>query len=322
MKNKFIFINLITLSRILALGLLFIEDQAYILLTAIYVAFSDFLDGFLARRWNLKSTFGAKFDQYADKIVALTFMLFFLYNKQISILYIGIVILRELLTTFFRHWKLISSESNFFGKAKSFFLYSLFVLLSINMLFKSVFFEIKMIIMVLVVIFSWLSFVISFIENKSSIAFFVGTSCYTALVFKKAPGTVTSFLAFVIFFIALNTISIEYKICIAITLLIFHFSYFKSFLENIESGNDDPKLYTLDETIAISFAWLILSDLTLMETLAMFFLFRFFDILKPLGIKSLENNLRLTAAFRNVIDDFLAISYSIGIFIIIQLYVR
>ena len=104
-------------------------------------------------------------------------------------------------------------------------------------------------------------------------------------------------------------------------MIIFHFSYYKKFLERINSINDDPGIYTLDETLAIILAWIYFGKIEIINLIILFVLFRFFDILKVLGIRAIEKQLSLSAEFRNIADDILAIFYASLILIIFQKYV-
>jgi cardiolipin synthase len=65
--------NYITISRILACPLLtyaVATDMKVTALTGVILfAFSDWLDGFLAKRWNQQTTFGAALDPLADKFM-------------------------------------------------------------------------------------------------------------------------------------------------------------------------------------------------------------------------------------------------------------
>ena len=84
--GKYIFVNLVTLLSVF-LGLISIwilfGGNFYLSLGIATLAFcSDSLDGYLARRWNAQTTFGAIFDSISDLVVyviypALVFYLFF-----------------------------------------------------------------------------------------------------------------------------------------------------------------------------------------------------------------------------------------------------
>jgi phosphatidylglycerophosphate synthase len=319
--SKTIFVNLITLSRILILvPMVFLGSKNQIIYTAIWVAFSDFIDGFLARKWGVVTSFGTKLDQNIDKLVSLIFILFFMQLQQLSLFFVILVLLREFLIVIFRYYNWSNIQSNFIGKAKTFFLYILFVFLSSQHLFTSFILDIKTLFMVLVIVSSWLSFILTITKINSQAIYFIGTTALSALFIKKASGTISSFFAFVLFFILLKSLGIEYKIGLLIMLLIFHFSYYDAFILNTKSPNDDPSIYTLDETIAIIVAWVFLGELYIINLIFLFSLFRFFDIYKFLGIRAIEKNLRWSKAFRNLADDLLSIFYVILIFILFQQY--
>lgn len=142
--------------------------------------------------------------------------------------------------------------------------------------------------------------------------YFFGTTLYSALLFKKAPGTATSLVVFGILHFVPQA-GFEIKISIFILSIITHFFCFSYFTERYKV--DDPSIYTLDETCAILF---INCFINLHEHfIEGFLLFRFFDIVKPLGIKRVEKLPNVSAAFRNVGDDIIAALYTL---IIITLY--
>ena len=320
-KIEFLLVNLITLSRIsLAPFIIFIDSKNLILFTAIWVAFSDFLDGFLARKWNVFTSFGTKFDQFADKIASLFFLFYFLQQKQLSIFFASLVLLRELLIVIFRYYKYSYTQSNFISKTKTFFLYILFIFLSSQHIFASLGFDIKRTLQFLVIVSSWISFLLTIKKIKAPLVYFIGTSGLSATIVKKVPGTISSFVACILFFILLKSLCIEYKIAILVILFIFHFSYYNFFLKQIKSINDDPNVYTIDETLAIVMAWIYLGELNLINLIFLFILFRFFDIFKPLGIRSIEKQLNWPPVFRNLADDVLAIFYALLILFITQQY--
>ena len=70
--------NLITIARLAALpfaaSALLLGDQPLTLALVGFIALSDWLDGFLARRWNAQSAFGAAMDPIADKLTQFTLL--------------------------------------------------------------------------------------------------------------------------------------------------------------------------------------------------------------------------------------------------------
>lgn len=68
--------NLITYSRLMAIifGFWFYNSAIFMALLSLYVCFSDYLDGYIARKMNLTSDFGANLDHIADKIAAAFFL--------------------------------------------------------------------------------------------------------------------------------------------------------------------------------------------------------------------------------------------------------
>jgi len=317
LRTKVHFINFITISRILILvPITFIGTKNIIFYSTLWIGFSDFLDGFLARKWDVSNSFGKKLDQYADKIVGIFFLFYFIQQKQLSLFFVGLLLSREIIILIYRHYQWVSDESNFIGKSKTFFMYIMFIFLSCEHHFNTFNLDIKTIILFLVLVSSWSSFILSFTTITAPLVYFVGTTGFSALLIKKAPGTISSFFACILFFVFLKSTEIEYKIGLIIMFSIFHFSYFKQFLLQTKSSNEDPSFYTLDEMMAIMAAWVCLGELNTIFVFILFALFRLFDILKPFGIKLIENEKRCSPAFRNIADDILAILYVILIFVI------
>ena len=71
--------NILTLSRLLITPLLIYLGLANHIITliivAIFITLTDFLDGYLARKWQVTSAFGAKADMIADKFLAITLLI-------------------------------------------------------------------------------------------------------------------------------------------------------------------------------------------------------------------------------------------------------
>ena len=80
------------------------------LITFIIAAFSDYLDGFIAKKYDLTSNFGQIMDPVADKILTLAAFLAFVEMKLVPAWMVVIIIMRELLITSLRFLALKNSE--------------------------------------------------------------------------------------------------------------------------------------------------------------------------------------------------------------------
>ena len=108
--------NLVTLLRILLIplivGIFYLPDEwlSYegknIAATAIFIvaAITDWLDGYLARKLDQMSAFGAFFDPVADKLVVVGALIVLLYLKRIDMVVALIIIGREIAISALREW--------------------------------------------------------------------------------------------------------------------------------------------------------------------------------------------------------------------------
>ncbi len=128
--------NLITMSRIilipLIIGLYYIPDEWLALeyrnfaATAVFVlaALTDWLDGYMARRLNQMSAFGAFLDPVADKLIVVGALVVLLHLNRVDMLVALIIIGREIAVSALREWmaKLGQAKSvavAFIGKLKT-----------------------------------------------------------------------------------------------------------------------------------------------------------------------------------------------------------
>jgi CDP-diacylglycerol--glycerol-3-phosphate 3-phosphatidyltransferase/cardiolipin synthase len=108
--------NLITLSRIILIPLLiglyyFPEDwlseharNATATVVFVGAALTDWLDGYLARRLNQMSAFGAFLDPVADKLIVVGALVVLLYLNRVDMLVALIIIGREIAISALREW--------------------------------------------------------------------------------------------------------------------------------------------------------------------------------------------------------------------------
>lgn len=78
----------------------------YPLLLAFFIlgAASDFLDGYLARKWQLHSAFGAMIDQISDKLLVATFLTILLVDHAVWWLPAIVILLREIYVSGLREY--------------------------------------------------------------------------------------------------------------------------------------------------------------------------------------------------------------------------
>jgi CDP-diacylglycerol--glycerol-3-phosphate 3-phosphatidyltransferase len=128
--------NLVTLSRIvlipLIIGLYYLPDEwlSYhgknIAATVVFVlaALTDWLDGYLARRLDQTSAFGAFLDPVADKLIVVGALIALLYLNRVDMLVALIIIGREIAISALREWMAKVGQAKsvavaFIGKLKT-----------------------------------------------------------------------------------------------------------------------------------------------------------------------------------------------------------
>lgn len=119
--------NKITMFRIFLLPIFVLScyiDQSGIssLLIFLLGTFSDFLDGYVARKYNMITDFGKFIDPIADKILVLSAFIMFIERGFVEPWVVIVVLFRELLISGFRMLaakKNISIAADIFGKLKT-----------------------------------------------------------------------------------------------------------------------------------------------------------------------------------------------------------
>ncbi|MGQ0545902.1 MAG: CDP-diacylglycerol--glycerol-3-phosphate 3-phosphatidyltransferase [Betaproteobacteria bacterium] len=128
--------NLVTLSRIvlipLIIGLYYVPEEwlSYygknVAATVVFIlaALTDWLDGYLARRLNQTSAFGAFLDPVADKLIVVGALIALLYLGRVDMLVALIIIGREIAISALREWMAKVGQARsvavaFIGKLKT-----------------------------------------------------------------------------------------------------------------------------------------------------------------------------------------------------------
>ena len=120
--------NILTISRLLCcpiwLLLFYFDLYIYSLLLIFYSGISDFLDGFLARKFNATSIIGKALDPIADKIFTSTVLITFITDSRANFIVVSAIIMRELIIaglreTLSNYNKSNSLEVTFLSKIKT-----------------------------------------------------------------------------------------------------------------------------------------------------------------------------------------------------------
>jgi CDP-diacylglycerol--glycerol-3-phosphate 3-phosphatidyltransferase/cardiolipin synthase len=105
--------NLLTLARIALLPVLVLVNYlpvnwAPLATTSVFIlaALTDWLDGYLARRWHLTSAFGAFLDPVADKLIVATALILVLQHNPTIWMTLPIIVIigREITISALREW--------------------------------------------------------------------------------------------------------------------------------------------------------------------------------------------------------------------------
>ena len=144
---------------------------------------------------------------------------------------------------------------------------------------------------------------------------------------KIAPGTFASLItSIILFYLFRSSILIE-DFSIICVIIIFFFFYSLYAIESIKSQfqQKDAKQIVIDEVIGQSIPILLIEYITFLQTqsfgadlylyIASFFLFRFFDILKPFPIGYFDKNYK--NSFGILFDDVLAGVYTLVVLLLL-----
>jgi len=140
--------------------------------------------------------------------------------------------------------------------------------------------------------------------------------------FPFAPGTLASLITTIIVFVFNYFFSPDPLVMITAVLIIFIGGIIPSGIAETHFGRKDPHAIVIDEVagqmISLLFLPALLSVKSIAAYIAGFFIFRFFDILKPFPVKQAD---RIEGGFGIMFDDVLAGIYSLGtIHLLIYIY--
>ncbi len=78
--------------------------KEWILILFLIAAFTDFLDGFLARRWDARTPLGSMLDQISDKLLITALLVMLIFYGFTAVITVLIIILREIYVSGLREY--------------------------------------------------------------------------------------------------------------------------------------------------------------------------------------------------------------------------
>lgn len=156
----------IFLVPIFVISMIMYPDNGTIpLIIFVLASLTDFLDGYLARKHNLVTTFGKFLDPVADKLLTLSAFIMLIEQSQIPAWGVCVIVSREIAITGFRVIAASSGTTiaaSSFGKIKTITQIVSIIILLLN-------FEYAIYVFYLAVIFTLLSGIEYFIKNKDAL---------------------------------------------------------------------------------------------------------------------------------------------------------
>lgn len=112
------------------------------ILVFIFAGFTDLLDGFIARRYNMVTKWGKLMDPLADKLMLITVLICLYQKKMIPAIVIIIVGLKELMmilgAVFLYKNKNVVVQANYYGKAATVAFYLAIIALVVDLPYSGV----------------------------------------------------------------------------------------------------------------------------------------------------------------------------------------
>ncbi len=138
--------NALSLGRIaFAAAFAFPKFESIRPILILFMGITDFLDGFLARKWGVESRLGTILDPIADKISALLIVWIFWLEGRLSGFQIGALFMRDLsLLLFYLYlqirgeWDRWKIQSFYFGKIATALQFIIFFILSLSLPVSSI----------------------------------------------------------------------------------------------------------------------------------------------------------------------------------------
>ena len=166
--------NFLSLLRIMLVFpiIYLLQVEWYVLAASLFFvsSFTDYFDGYLARKYAIESELGAFLDLIADKIlvIAILVWLVFIFADQALTIISILIILREIIITSFRYYLVSNNadpeliKANKYGKLKTAFQFFSILLLILSPALSNLYLNISLVLLSASVLLSYFSLAIYF----------------------------------------------------------------------------------------------------------------------------------------------------------------
>lgn len=165
--------NILTSIRIISIPFIIVlftlNKIELAIIIAIITAITDCFDGYIARKFNVESEFGAKLDAVSDKFFAIGLLITLSIRFKLLLINLSLEIVISIINLYF-HFKYGARKSLFIGKIKTWFLFVAVILGFIvcfttsTLLFMNIFLIITMILQIICIV----CYIVKGIEYKKS----------------------------------------------------------------------------------------------------------------------------------------------------------
>lgn len=165
--------NILTISRIIATPLIIYlgikQKYLALIIVSFFIAFTDFLDGKLARYFNVTSEIGAKLDTIADKLLALSLLIILIVQNKIFILIFILETIIGLINIYY-YSKMKIVASSLIGKIKTWPLFITIILGIIKIIVPKINISLKIFIVLTIIlqIICLIQYTLTYFEFKNS----------------------------------------------------------------------------------------------------------------------------------------------------------
>ncbi len=142
----------------------------------------------------------------------------------------------------------------------------------------------------------------------------IATCCYIGK-FKFFPGTLGAVLGCILYYALSDSLCINILVLVIMSVV----GYISTKLYIQDLSEKDPKEVIIDEVVGQHLALLIINRSDIKSILIIFILFRFFDIVKPLGIGYIDKYFK--SAYGVMLDDAVAGLYAAAAYALIMMTV-